>query len=124
MEILEQQTGRLADTAVACQRKSFQLSYDIDFYITSLNTVLIIMTLEGKLIIHAQNNSAFGTCVRSDINPYPIIHTYTTAFKTQTSHEHSSLKLINLSHYIEKVKKKSCSCIRDSNKNYYYYYSC
>lgn len=58
LEILEQQTGLLVDTAVACQRKSFQLCYDIDFYITSLNTVLIIMTLEGKLIIHAQNNSA------------------------------------------------------------------
>ena len=60
------------------------------------------MTLEGKLIIHAQNNSAFSTCVRSDIKPYPIVHTYTTAFTTETSHEHSSLKLINLSHYIKK----------------------
>jgi len=98
LEVLERQTGLLVDTAVACQRKSFQLCYDIDFYITSLNTVLIIMTLEGKLIIHAQNNSAFGTCVRSDIKPYPIMHTYTTAFKTETSHEQSSLKLINLSH--------------------------
>jgi len=41
--------------------------YNIDFYITSLNTVLTIMTPEGKLIIHAQNNSVFGTCVRGDI---------------------------------------------------------
>lgn len=64
------------------------------------------MTLEGKLIIHAQNNSAFGTCVRSDIKPYPITHTNNTAFKTETSHEHSSLKLINLNHYIKKVKRE------------------
>ena len=61
LEVLEQHTGLLVDAAVACQRKSFQLCNDIDFYITPLNTVLIIMTLEGKLIIHAQNNSAFGT---------------------------------------------------------------
>jgi hypothetical protein len=64
------------------------------------------MTLEGKLIIHAQNNSAFGTWVRSDIKSYPIIHTYTTAFKTETSHEHSSLKLISLNHYIKNKKKR------------------
>jgi hypothetical protein len=63
------------------------------------------MTLEGKLNIHAQNNSACGTCVRSDIKPYAIIHTNITAFKTVTSHEHSSLKLINLSHFIKKNKE-------------------
>lgn len=82
------------------------------------------MTLEGKLIIHAQNNSAFGTCVRSDKKPYPTTHTCTAAFKIETSHEHSSLKLTNLSYYIKKVKKKSFSCTRSSNKSYYYYYYC
>jgi hypothetical protein len=55
--------------------------------------------------MHEQNNSAGGTCVRSDIKPYPIIHTNITAFKTATSHEHSSLKLINLSHYIKQKKE-------------------